>query len=274
MMKTPKTFTILVVDDEEDFTEMLRLVLSLRGHQVMTARDGQEALDRISEKIPDLIILDVIMPGMGGVAFYDKVSMPNGRPLYPTIVCTVHENYKKFFTDLGVQGFVTKPFDMEKFLKTVDSVLSKGLLESAQGPGTEKERESQKKVMIVEDDPEIRDPLAVLFLDAGFAVSSASTCDRAVDIFFSGLPDLILIKQGLMGFPEFIIGNHVKQMPHTRLIHILVYSGTYQGIDVLTEEKLMGLFGPRNIAAYNDPRQLFEKARFILEKQKPKPGSL
>ena len=65
--------TVLVVDDDEDFCTIMRLALSEAGHTVVEAKDGKSALDFISEKRPDLIVLDLMMPEMNGVEFCRKM---------------------------------------------------------------------------------------------------------------------------------------------------------------------------------------------------------
>ena len=266
MAQKDRDITILVVDDEEDFTGMLKDIFSLRGYNVLTAHNGEEALEVVKQKSPNLIILDISMPKMGGIAFYDKVSLPNGSPMYPIIVCTANESYRDLFMDLGVDAFITKPFDVESFLETVEDVIKKRDPKNLRKKAAVEEKKPQRKIMIVEDDAKVRESLAVLFLNAGYYVSTANDGDEAILRIFPEMPHLVLIKQGMPGCPEFVIDTNLKQTPYTRRVDIIVYSGDYHNIDVLTEEKLVHLFGPSHLAAYNDPKALFEKAEMILKK--------
>ena len=131
---TKKTIKkILVVDDEPGFVEMVSEFLSNRKYEVLTAANGEEALQVIKQIPPDLIVLDIAMPKMGGVAFYDRVSLPDGQPMYPTLVCTANSDMEDLFSSLRVDGFITKPFKMEQLLTMIEQIFAKlkALLRSA-----------------------------------------------------------------------------------------------------------------------------------------------
>jgi putative two-component system response regulator len=104
--------SILVVDDEVAITRLLRMVLEADGHEVVVAADGQSALDRVAERRPDLVILDLDMPRLGGFEVCRRLkNAPNTR-LLPILVLTgtgVADARLRAW-DLGADEFLTKPF--------------------------------------------------------------------------------------------------------------------------------------------------------------------
>src|ERR1039458_9621785 len=96
---------ILVIDDEEDLRENLKYVLEKNGYVVKLASDGIKGLEVLESYSPDLIILDLNMPHMGGIEFYQKICVRD-LPIYPVFVLTARANMEKFFKDFNVDGFM------------------------------------------------------------------------------------------------------------------------------------------------------------------------
>ncbi len=108
--RTPRL--ILVVDDEAAVTELLRLVLTAGGDEVVVARDGQAALDRVAERRPDLVILDIDMPQLSGFEVCRRLKSDPRTRLIPILVLTgaaVHDRVRAW--ELGADEFLTKPFE-------------------------------------------------------------------------------------------------------------------------------------------------------------------
>src|SRR5262249_50592123 len=113
---------VLVVDDEPQILRVIRASLPLRGYEVITASSGEEALDQIGKQVPDLIILDLVMPGMSGLDFCRRV---REFSVVPIIVLSAKgaESDKVAALDLGADDYVTKPFGMDELLARVRAVL-------------------------------------------------------------------------------------------------------------------------------------------------------
>ncbi len=114
--------TILVVDDKRELVAMVRAYLIEEGFHVVTAFNGQEALFVARETRPDLIILDLMMPKMGG---YDFLRTYTQEADTPTIILTakVDENDKVLGLELGADDYVTKPFSMRELTARVRALL-------------------------------------------------------------------------------------------------------------------------------------------------------
>jgi two-component system, OmpR family, KDP operon response regulator KdpE len=116
------TANILVVDDEPQIRRVLRTTLSFRGYTISEAASGEEALELVRKLKPDLILLDVNLPGMSGVEVCREVRRTSDAPI---IMLTVRnaERDKVVALDAGADDYVTKPFGIEELLARVRASL-------------------------------------------------------------------------------------------------------------------------------------------------------
>ena len=114
--------TVLVVDDKKELRVMVKTYLEEEGFRVLTAKDGQEALYVARHEKPDLILLDLMMPQMGG---YDFLHAYRREASTPVIILTakLEEGDKVLGLELGADDFVTKPFSMRELTARVRAVL-------------------------------------------------------------------------------------------------------------------------------------------------------
>ncbi len=117
--------TILLIEDEADLVSVVKFRLKSRGYKVVTASDGIEAIERLSEVTPDLIILDVNLPRMGGIEFYRKICTAHGHPRYPVIILSARADLRKFFDEIEADGFIAKPFEIEDLIRQIERTLRK-----------------------------------------------------------------------------------------------------------------------------------------------------
>ena len=116
--------TILLIDDEVDLVDMVKFQLIAKGYNVVAAHDGLEGLEKLKNIKPDLIILDINMPKMGGLEFYGRIATEHGRSKYPVLVLTARANLEKTFKDINVDGFMPKPFEIDQLIKEVGRITS------------------------------------------------------------------------------------------------------------------------------------------------------
>lgn len=118
---------ILLVDDEVNFVDVVRTRLEGNKYQVITAYDGEEALERVKEDRPDLIILDIMMPKISGFDVCRKLKIdPNYKDI-PIIMLTAkfQANDKNFCIAMGADAYITKPFESQALLDKIRELLKK-----------------------------------------------------------------------------------------------------------------------------------------------------
>lgn len=116
------TQTILVVDDSESLRGLLKSYLIQEGYRVALAQNGREALFVARQEKPDLIILDLMMPEMGGYDFMRHYSREGDVPII-LLTAKVEENDKVLGLELGADDYITKPFSMRELAARVRAVL-------------------------------------------------------------------------------------------------------------------------------------------------------
>ena len=118
---------ILVVDDEIEACNALEEFLSLKGHEVYTALDGPTALKRIQEVRPDIVLLDMIMPGMGGTDVLKKIKELDFDTSVVMVTVVTEKDRAKETLELGAFDYITKPVD----LNYLENVLMVKLLDAS-----------------------------------------------------------------------------------------------------------------------------------------------
>src|SRR5580693_10340427 len=115
---------ILVVDDDYELADGIRAMLENQGHKVMQARDGQQGKEAVYQHRPDLVILDMMMPRMGGYPVLEHFRGKTDVP--PIIMITANEGsrHKAYAEHLGVVDYIRKPFAMERLLEAVNKAFN------------------------------------------------------------------------------------------------------------------------------------------------------
>ena len=127
-MADEDTKTILVVDDNTDNVEILRAFLESRGFTVAEARDGRAALARMEDVRPDLVLLDVMMPGMDGWEVCRVIKQHPELGRTRVVMVTAKAGFEDKFEGLrsGADDYVVKPVDFQELLEKVQRNLAAG----------------------------------------------------------------------------------------------------------------------------------------------------
>jgi len=118
---------ILIVEDVPNVLELLEVTLKFKGYSVVTARNGEEALEVIAKQRPILVITDILMPKMDGYAFVQKLRLNEDTRALPVVFLSatyVTPEDKAFALSLGAARFIEKPIDAEDFLLTVAELVT------------------------------------------------------------------------------------------------------------------------------------------------------
>lgn len=116
---------ILAVDDMVDIVRLVQINLQRQGHQVITAHDGEEAVRKVREELPDLVICDVMMPKKDGFAVLQELRAEEMTQGIPFILLTVKAQDADLWEgyETGADAYLTKPFNPTELIETVERVL-------------------------------------------------------------------------------------------------------------------------------------------------------
>lgn len=116
---------ILLVDDEPDIRILTRMMLEKAGHSVVEAVNGDEGLRMLKNNRPDLILLDVMMPGMKGWKVCEKIKADKKNRDIPVVMFTIRsseDSVKKSY-ECGADAHINKPFEIKELLDTIERLL-------------------------------------------------------------------------------------------------------------------------------------------------------
>lgn len=115
---------ILVVDDLEDNCLLLQTVLEAEGYQVEVAYSGEDALNIVESNPPDLMLLDVMMPGINGFEVTIQIRNNLELPFFPIVLVTAHRELSIVDgSELGADGFIHKPIEIDELLAKIKDFL-------------------------------------------------------------------------------------------------------------------------------------------------------
>jgi CheY-like chemotaxis protein len=122
----PRNKKILIVDDEADILTTFSNRLRLNGYQVTTASDGREALEKADSEKPDLILLDLMMPGIDGFSVLEALKSNPKHKHIPVIITSVkfHRDSMDKAAGLGADDYLSKPFVASDLLEKIEKLLA------------------------------------------------------------------------------------------------------------------------------------------------------
>jgi DNA-binding response OmpR family regulator len=222
--------TILLIEDNPLTLRILIEHLKKLGHHTAVARSGEEALRQISLQKPDLILLDIMLPGIDGFETCQRlkgnVTTKDIPVIFLTALSQTQDKVRAF--EVGGVDFLTKPIDfkevsarihtrltiqkLQRRLKTRSSAISSGQIAS----------DSQKAVILVVEDNPMTLQLLLKYLNGmGFEAVGVPTGDEALQHVESSVPDLILLDVMLPGIDGFTTCQRLKSMPKTRDVPVI-----------------------------------------------------
>ena len=243
--------TILLIDDEIDLQQLVKITLKSKGYHVETANNGLEGLAKLETMKPDLIILDMNMPKMGGLEFYQKICYGGSRPKYPVLLLTARANMEQLFREFNIDGFMAKPFEIDVLLDEVATIIQKRSGVKTTPSGTRE----PKVICIVEDNAEALNRIGSAFLSAGYTVNPAQNGTEGIERISTAVPEAALVKLGLVDIPGDMVILKLKMMAKTQDIKYILYTdkgaekadiadkiGAKEGID-----RFVGFVSPQDL---------------------------
>lgn len=252
---------ILLVDDDTSLLVTLSDFLRHEGYDVVTADSGEQALKKLNHVAPELIILDMSMPGMGGVGFLKEISSSEGKPKYPVLVLTARANMAEFFANVDVDGFVAKPCAPSDLLMEVGRILF--LRGSSPASANDRLGDSTKKVLIGEDDMKVCQSLTSLLSEEGYSVEYVFKGPEVLEKAIVSKPDIVVMKIVLPGMNGDAVAKMMKEMPHTKDIPVILYDDSES---TLSESKFVNAkTGVKKFIRGNSPLALKAAIKAIID---------
>ena len=118
---------ILIIEDNEKNMKLVRDVLQVKGYETMEAGTAEDGLAMAAERKPDLVLMDIQLPGMNGIEALGKLRANPATASIPVIAITasVMQQDRKHITEAGFDAYLGKPLDLKEFLATVKEILEK-----------------------------------------------------------------------------------------------------------------------------------------------------
>lgn len=242
--------TVLIIDDEEDLRDTVGYKFKSAGFEVVTAIDGVDGLEKLKDVSPDLIILDMNMPRMNGLEFYQKIKGPDDKPKYPVLILTARANMEQLFHDLDVDGFLAKPFELDELLSVAGQIMKRasGIVKMEAGSGNLRSR----KIFLVEADSEVLEKLALGFLDCGYSVQTARSGASGLKRINTDVPDVALISMQLQDISGDVMVGKLFRMNASKDLKVVLYSSREADMDktvitsTITRKEGVDKFVPSN----------------------------
>lgn len=265
--------TILIVDDDSGIVRIIKRSLEQARYAVVTAYDGEAAIDLIHKALPDLLVLDINLPKKSGISVYHAIANSyDGSPKIPVIIMTGRGELESVFEGFHVDAFIRKPFDIKEFVEKVNEVIAQHYGKSiSESPSEEQADESfklSKEVLVVDDEKETADIVYQGLDRAGHEVEWVKSIE---DLFYFAQkkhPDVIFIKLpdvDCMG-PELIEAIKLKKHPQAASVPIHFYVRHKPNMDVSQCETVCATNNIQKTIIYTDMKGLVDELRSVVHK--------
>ena len=212
------TKKILLVDDDKDLLYGMKIWLRANGYHVFFALDGTSAITMAKAQKPDLIILDIGLPGGDGYMTMARLRTLTPLAHIPIMVMTARDAmiHEKKDLEAGAEAFFQKPFDNRQFLAAIQKALQPK--PAAQSSAKTPSEGKGKRILIIDDDRDLLQGLRIRLQSYGFDVQLAFDAILGVLLALKIKPDLIILDIGLPGGDGYMTMTRLRS--HLPLAHV------------------------------------------------------
>lgn len=231
---------LLLVDDDPNIRMMLGDFLVAEGYEVTCAESGERALQVMAESLPDLVILDMGMPGMNGTGFLERITDKLGRTRVPVLVLTARGDMAEYFADKRIGGFLTKPAAPDELLAEVQRILFvEGDLpkEDLRVVGSDVRR----LVILAEINAIRANALCESLANVGFSVEVVHTGAEAVESVIARRPAGLVLPLDAEELSADAVLEILRKLPSGKNLPVVVYAAE-------TKPYVWSFIDPRNVA--------------------------
>jgi two-component system alkaline phosphatase synthesis response regulator PhoP len=208
---------ILIVDDDPDILAGLLAVLESQPYHLKTAQDGEQCLEMVAEDMPDLLILDLLMPRMDGFAVIREI---RGNPRYATlsivVLTTVIEDAsrRRYELETGlemdVQDYIEKPVAPAELLSRVASVLE------------------QPFILVADDDPDVRESIVTVLKSRPYRLQTAMDGRQCLEMIQKRMPDLLILDLLMPKMDGFAVLRELRGDPVFATLPVMVLTAVIE----------------------------------------------
>lgn len=257
---------ILIIEDETILGELLLQKLNEEGYETLWEVDGEAGLRKMYEIIPDMVLLDIVMPKKDGYEVLEAMRQDDALKQVSVIVISNSGQPLeiKRIVELGVRDYIVKaqfsPAEvLAKVRKYLDSAAPVEKAPSAQ------QESSGVKILIVEDDPFLSSIASVRLKQEGYNVSVATDGAQALSLIEKEIPDLVLLDIVMPGINGFDVLKAIKADERYTKVSVIMFSNLGQEHEIEDSKKL----GADDflVKAKFTPREVLQKIRELLKKK-------
>ncbi|MCL1888370.1 MAG: response regulator [Kiritimatiellaeota bacterium] len=220
-MSASHKHVLLLVDDDPSLLNTLRDFLAFEGFEVVTAPSGEKALVELRGTRPDLILLDMSMPGMGGVGFLERITNLDGTTAYPVLVLTARAMMAEYFADKQIDGFMAKPCDPADLLQEINRIIY--LRGGAANTPPAHDTHGARRVVLGEAKEAFSGTLREAFAKFNVQVEAAATGPAVVEAAVTTRPDAVVMRLALPGMTAGEVASMLRRLPTTAAAPVIVY---------------------------------------------------
>jgi DNA-binding response OmpR family regulator len=257
---------ILILEDESVLGELLLEKLTAEGYLTKWEVDGEAGLRTMRETMPDLVLLDIIMPKKDGYEVLEEMQKDSILKNIPVIVISNSGQPVeiKRILELGAKEYIVKAqFSPAEVLDKVRTYLDTAELSKEAKEG--KEESPQASILIVEDDPFLSSIIATYLEQEGYKVSVSTDGERSLALLEKEIPDLILLDIVMPGVSGFDVLKALKADERYKNISVIMFSNLGQEHEV-EESKTLGA-DYFLIKANFTPQEVLLKIKELLKKK-------
>ncbi len=213
--------SVLCVDDDPEVLEQLKEHFTLQGFIVLTASNGVEACLQVKRWAPKAVILDLLIPRLGGIGTLSRIRAFN--PSIPVILVSDTPGALDLVTEAGlsVTGAFAKPLDLAAISEALASTGVTAPAALAPAPSGPRRRQARARLLLVDDEPQFREMLAEYLGGEGFEVLEAGSGEEALPQVASARPDIVLLDLMMNGIGGLETLRRIRSMrPETCVIMV------------------------------------------------------
>jgi len=213
---------ILVCDDDASVREVIKTMLEGQNYQAITVASGQEAVEEAARIHPDVILLNLMMPGLNGWETMATLKEQEATKDIPVIILSGLMPDARQSPHLEISDWIVKPPDRQLLLQTLERVIN--------------QPNQNIRILIVEDDLDLAQVLMAMFERHGIQTYHAATGREAIALSQSVMPNLLVLDLVLPEYDGFAVVDWLRQ--HNRLHHVPLVVYTARDIDSLDKKRL------------------------------------